>query len=58
MTTTPQEPAPGEEPGQTDEPVEPGASPIPGEKRTPGADDDDPEYEHESPRRVHGGEPT
>lgn len=57
MTTTPHDP----DPDATDPVVphgDPGESPIPGEKQTPGADEDDPEYEHESPRRVHGGEPT
>jgi hypothetical protein len=54
MTTTPQEPDPDAEPLDPGQ----GESPIPGEKQTPGADEDDPEYDHESPRRVHGGEPT
>ncbi len=58
MTTTPQEPAPGDDVQQPDLTDDTGESPIPGEKRTPGADEDQPEYEHESPRRVHGGEPT
>ena len=59
MTTTPQEPDSDSEPldpGQVT--PDHGESPIPGEKQTPGADEDDPEYDHESPRRVHGGEPT
>jgi hypothetical protein len=57
MTTTPQEPDPDERalgPHEGD----PNASPIPGEKRTPAADPDDPEYEHESRQRIEGGEPT
>jgi hypothetical protein len=58
MTTTPQEPYPDADPEQPPRLNEPGESPIPGEKRTPGADEDDPEYEYESPRRVHGGEPA
>jgi hypothetical protein len=56
MVTTPQEPDPDVEPLEPDD--DPGASPIPGEKQTPGADPDQPEYEHESPQRVEGGEPT
>jgi hypothetical protein len=56
MVTTPQEPDPNAEPLQPDD--EPQESPIPGEKRTPAADPDDPEYEHESRRRVEGGEPA
>jgi hypothetical protein len=58
MTTTPQEPDPATRPLEGDEDRDPGASPIPGEKQTPGADPDDPEYEHESRQRIEGGEPT
>jgi hypothetical protein len=50
MSTSPQEPDPDRE--------RPEPSPIPGEKNAPYADEDQPEYEHESPRRVHGGEPS
>jgi hypothetical protein len=61
MTTTPQEPDPDAPP--VDQPLDPddggpGASPIPGEKRTPGAEPDDPEYQHESRQRIEGGEPA
>jgi hypothetical protein len=57
MTTTPQEPDPDQPP--LDPETDPAdTDPIPGEKRTPGADESQPEYEHESPGRVHGGEPT
>jgi hypothetical protein len=58
MTTTPQEPDPDAEPVRTDDDGEPGASPIPGEKQTPGAEPSDPEYEHESRQRIEGGEPA
>ena len=54
MVTTPQEPDPEQEPLDP----EPDRDPIPGEKQTPGAEEGQPEYEHESPGRVHGGEPT
>ena len=57
MTTTPQEPDPDAPPLETAD-DDAGASPIPGEKQTPGADPDDPEYEHESRQRIEGGEPT
>jgi hypothetical protein len=59
MTTTPQEPDPDSEPldpGQDDPTPDHGEGPIPGEKQTPGTDEDDPEYDHESPRRVQSGE--
>jgi isopentenyl-diphosphate Delta-isomerase len=58
MTTTPQEPDPDAEPVRTDEIGEPGVSPIPGEKQTPEADPEQPEYEHESRQRIEGGEPS
>lgn len=59
MVTTPQEPDPDAPPvTDPDNPGQPMPSPIPGEKQTPGADPDDPEYEHESRQRVEGGEPT
>ena len=38
MTTTPREPDPDAPPLDTDDDGDPGASPIPGEKQTPGAD--------------------
>lgn len=56
MTTTPQEPVPGDEASVSAD--DPGPSPIPGEKQTPAAEPDDPEYEHESRQRVEGGEPA
>jgi len=58
MTTTPQEPDPDAEPLGTEDEDQGEPSPIPGEKRTPGADPDDPEYDHESRQRIEGGEPT
>ena len=57
MTTTPQEPDPDATPAPNGD-EEAGASPIPGEKQTPAAEPDDPEYEHESRQRVEGGEPA
>ena len=56
MTTTPQDPDHDAPTDERDEDVE--TSPIPGEKQTPAADPDDPEYEHESRQRIEGGEPT
>jgi hypothetical protein len=50
MSTSPQGPDPDLE--------RPEPSPIPGEKDAPYADEDQPDDEHESPRRVHGGEPS
>jgi hypothetical protein len=60
MTTTPQEPDPDARPVEQLPGNGAGAEPdpIPGEKRTPAAEADDPEYEHESRQRIEGGEPT
>jgi hypothetical protein len=58
MTTSGREPEPNDAERPEQDPDATQESPIPGEKRTPAADPDDPEYEHESRQRIEGGEPA